>query len=119
MRADYDLDSNISLNMFTICEPKLTAWLLPGSLTVANCSSLYFSNAGPSCEIILGLVAVRALISVAEVQFPIHNSSFGEDLDTCNNICELQQGQRVSDLETTIITSPGGAPSTNAETVVS
>ena len=41
-----------------------TGWLLPGSLTVANCSSLYFWNAGPSSFTRLGLEMVRALMSV-------------------------------------------------------
>ncbi len=40
-----------------------TAWLLPGSLTVMNCSSLYFSNAGPSSFTRFGVERVRALIS--------------------------------------------------------
>lgn len=42
----------------------MTSWLLPGSLTVANCSSLYFSKAGPSSRRRLGELVVRFLMSV-------------------------------------------------------
>ena len=72
-----------------ICEPKLTLWLLPGSLTVANCSSLYFSKAGPSCETIVGLEMVSALISNAKLQYSFLSSWFGECGFTGNDICEL------------------------------
>jgi hypothetical protein len=41
----------------------MTCWLLPGSLTVANCSSLYFSTAGPSFDIRPGSDAVRDWMS--------------------------------------------------------
>jgi hypothetical protein len=37
---------------------KLTCWLLPGSLTVANCSSLYFSNEDVSFLTIVGSCAM-------------------------------------------------------------
>ena len=40
-----------------------TGWLLPGSFTVTSCSSLYFSNAGVSCERMSGEDTVKALIS--------------------------------------------------------
>lgn len=42
-----------------------TGWLLPGSFTVTNCSSLYFSKAGVRLLTISGLVSsVSDLISV-------------------------------------------------------
>ena len=44
-------------------ELTMTCWLEPGSLTVMNCSSLYFSNAGVNSDIRLGLEIVNALIS--------------------------------------------------------
>jgi hypothetical protein len=47
-----------------LCELMTTGWLLPGSLTVANCSSLYCWNAGPSSLTRLGFEMVRALMSV-------------------------------------------------------
>lgn len=46
----------------------ITCWLLPGSFTVTNCSSLYFSNAGPSWETSSGSFIVRALMSAEEGQ---------------------------------------------------
>lgn len=65
MWADYDLEYRVSARFFPkSAKSKQTNWLLPGSLTVANCSSLYFSNAGPSWDTRVGLSIVRALISI-------------------------------------------------------
>ena len=48
-----------------LCELTMTCWLEPGSLTVMNCSSLYFSNAGVNSDMRLGLDIVSALISAS------------------------------------------------------
>lgn len=45
----------------------MTCWLLPGSLTVVNCSSLYFWKAGPSSLIKFGVDEVKFLMSVLAV----------------------------------------------------
>lgn len=42
-----------------------TGWLLPGSFTVTNCSSLYFSNAGARSEMMSGDEMARALMSAS------------------------------------------------------
>lgn len=43
----------------------MTGSLLPGSLAVMNCSSLYFWKAGPSSLTRLGSETVRALMSAS------------------------------------------------------
>jgi len=45
------------------CKVCHTSWLPPGSLTVANCSSLYFWKAGLTDWRMLGVPAVRDLMS--------------------------------------------------------
>ena len=45
----------------------MTCWLLPGSLTVVNCSSLYFWKAGTSSLIKFGVDEVKFLMSVLAV----------------------------------------------------
>ncbi len=70
----------------------LTAWLLPGSFTVVNCSSLYFSKAGPSSETMLG-ESVKALISASAAS--VHELLQAIDWDTGrtgDDVCELRCG---------------------------
>lgn len=99
----------------------LTFSLLPGSFTVANCSSLYFSNAGPRLETTCGDDSVRALISA--------------DMKLDKSVLEFRgvhTGKDVIELRLVSIgahsgagepdgwgrhTSPGGAPSTKEEMV--
>lgn len=45
----------------------MTGWLPPGSLTVVNCSSLYFWKAGPSSATRFGSELVRDLMSNGEI----------------------------------------------------
>jgi hypothetical protein len=103
----------------------MTCWLLPGSLTVVNCSSLYFSNAGaslatrPGSEIVRALMSGDGLLGQRSVQ-----GKEREGRSTCYDVCELSRRTlmlaqslvwRGSDLGS--FTSPGGAPSTKDSTV--
>lgn len=67
VRADENLVSNLPFSLIYLPDlligSKLTGWLLPGSFTVASCSSLYFSKAGVSSETIFGEDTVKALMS--------------------------------------------------------
>lgn len=105
-----------------------TGWLLPGSLTVVNCVSLYFLNAGLRESTSFGSSNVRALMSVMGARerlsgvFPIHQVSMSLvgrvvigvpaiTLDNYERISSLLDMRRWS-----IVTSPGGAASTKEET---
>lgn len=73
-----------------------TGWLLPGSFSVMNCSSLYFSKAGVRSSTMLGSEAVRALMSASvrvnggslewHTKSGLHHTS--------NDVCELLGNQR-------------------------
>ena len=71
----------------------MTCWLLPGSFTVRNCSSLYFSNAGASSFMILGVETVRALMS-SRADESSEPAAMEEDWGgnyTCDDICQLKK----------------------------
>lgn len=80
-----------------------------------NCSSLYFLSAGPSCETRFGDESVSALMSgPGQHGLPMP----GRPKYTCNDVCELRKSQLCCrPAGTSVLTSPGGAPSTKAATV--
>lgn len=118
--ADHDLQSlcqrffllNFSGSML------LTGSLLPGSFTVVNCSSLYFSKAGPSCSTSWGSDKVSCLISNRSFVNWVVRYRVYEGSSTGNNIVELLNVSwfRLFRSFKVARTSPGGAPSTKADT---
>ena len=113
MGADNDLSSLFSADSHSvaIARPrKPTGWLLPGSLTVTNCSSLYFSKAGPSSDAMSG--DVRALISATT------SASYETKVSRASGKLALL-ALRKPGAGRTLLTSPGGAPSTKDETMSS
>lgn len=98
----------------------MTASLLPGSLAVMNCSSLYFWNAGPRSFTMDGSATVRALMS-ALWRLGQSNAGTGRAVDcerlAGNDICKLQEVSSVDTSRQGIgRTSPGGASPTKEDT---
>lgn len=126
MRADDDLRAVDVSNMISRAQIShilqgLTFSLLPGSFTVANCSSLYFSNAGPRLETTCGVDAVRALISVgSKLDVPVlevRGTHTGQDVIELRLVSTGAHSGAGEPDGWGRHTSPGGAPSTKEEIV--
>ena len=65
VRTDNDLygDTSLARDWDNAMVVRHTGWLAPGSFTVVNCSSLYFSKAGARSESRVGSETARDLMS--------------------------------------------------------